>query len=361
MLCTQTNIQDNYDNCASNYLKSISPYAPNFYQRIIDQIWYNSNQIWNNPDNFNDEICVVKNLIPYLITPLFGRKWGEAMDLRNLSRTTVAIRKYISGFALEYAIRSGLGVGEDTLKLLGIRPKEDCKILTISEVSRPIITSRTIYHGNTGKDFLNIMESEYNLQEINFDAYHEISKDTLEKLTGYYPEFVKFHLGAIKYTTDGLLNFAKCCPNLMDLDLSLFDNCKYTNMTDDMLIQLAPLCPHLTNIHIDWQSSGITDKGIKAVADNCPELVSIFFTDDKILEPTLDSFANNCTNLRIMELNRKSKFTEKVLKKLILNNPHLTKIVLRDRCNEIWKTIYRNWENCKEIELKIVTGFTYKK
>ncbi len=352
MLCTPTNIQNKQENYDSNCLKPICPFAPKFYRRII-------NQIWNNSHNFNHKLSfVVKSVIPYLITPLFGKEWGESRDLRNLSMTAVGIHKYINAFTLKYALTSGHSLEfldiksstEDIVKFivnynvthLDLKgfpniTEEHIKLIrvdqfhSISKDSKSIETYLTIRYC-TSEDFLDKLKHGHNLQEIDFCGTAQIDEDTLEKLTGYYPEFVKFPLGAIKYTIDGLLNFAKCCPNLMDLDFSprnvgsIFDD-HISEITDDMLKQLAPLCPHLRNINLGEQWY-VTDKGIKAVADNCHELVSIYFICDKILERTLGSFANNCTNLRVMELNSDSEITSKVYKKLKSNCPHLTKIIL---------------------------------
>ncbi len=335
MLCAKTNIQNNQGNYDSNCLEPICPFAPKFYQRIV-------NQIWNNSHNFNHELSfVVKSVIPYLITPLFGRKWGESIDLRNLGMTAVAIHKYINDFTLEYALRSGhslefLGIERSTNDIVNFIVRWNVTHLDLKGFpdiadqfhSESIDISIKMPDQCTDEDFLKIMEHKHNLQEIDFDESTEISIDALEKLTGYHPELVKIPLGAIKYTIEGLLNFVKCCPNLMDVDFSLTtDESHFIYMSDEMLIQFAPLCSNLRNINLKDQWN-VTDEGIKAIAENCHNLVSIYCRKHKILEATLDSFANNCTNLRIMELNSHSEITIKVYEKFRSNCPHLTEIIL---------------------------------
>jgi hypothetical protein len=43
-------------------------------------------------------------------------------------------------------------------------------------------------------------------------------------------------------------------------------------LTDDALSALARLCPRLRALRLGWAGKGISDQGILAIANHCPDL-----------------------------------------------------------------------------------------
>ncbi|KAG1049172.1 hypothetical protein G6F46_009637 [Rhizopus delemar] len=133
--------------------------------------------------------------------------------------------------------------------------------------------------------------------------------------TGIGPELISLDLTDVLNVTDKtLLKVAICCPRLQGLNLSM--SRPHFDITDVGVVALAQQCPELKRIKLN-NCVTITEKSSIALALNCPHLVEVDLMNCGVTDRTLHALFDHCRDLRELRLNQcdaaESLLTDRVL------------------------------------------------
>ncbi|RCH84827.1 SCF ubiquitin ligase complex subunit [Rhizopus azygosporus] len=143
--------------------------------------------------------------------------------------------------------------------------------------------------------------------------------------TGIGPELVSIDLTDVLNVTDKtILKIAICCPRLQGLNLSM--SRPHFDITDVGIVALAQQCPELKRIKLN-NCVTITEKSSIALALYCPYLVEVDLMNCGVTDRTLQALFSHCRDLRELRLNQcdaaESLLTERVfLDSALANNPN---------------------------------------
>lgn len=163
-----------------------------------------------------------------------------------------------------------------------------------------------------------------NLTAVNLEGCVNITDRGVIGLARNCPNLTFVDLSNCKNITDnGVSAIAEHSPALSVLSLA---GC---NITDSCVSAVAESCPHLTSVDLQG-CSNITDRGVFALAECCSNLASVnlgyYHYDSKVTDSVLRALEDGCRNLLTMNLGRSENITDDGLFALAEYCPELTAV-----------------------------------
>jgi len=165
--------------------------------------------------------------------------------------------------------------------------------------------------------YLNLSDSQ-NFQRTQHRQW--ITDDVLETITALCPKLETLRLAHVcrSITDAGLIALSQRCPQLSYLNLSPDEEFMYSvkQITDRGVIALSQGCPQLSFLNLEYRNQ-ITDASVIALAQGCPKLSSLNIKGCwKITDAGLIALSQRCPQLSYLNLSPSEKFKYTVYKQI---------------------------------------------
>lgn len=183
---------------------------------------------------------------------------------------------------------------------------------------------------------------------LHFDRC-TLTNEDLKFFAEACPNLKKFHApGYNDFTDTGLAYLSQKCADLASLDLAS------TQITCEGLKLLAQRCRDITYLNVTNNTEGMIDDDLETLVKAWQKLEYLYILGNKTTNKGIRAIAENCPNLKVLDLKEASLVTDLGLRHMAQGCPKIQTFTLhhnKNFTNEGFKVIAQAWSNLLMLDL----------